>query len=290
MTRYKLFSQRQIDAAKAGEADVYQYDYIPDKLKVQIERFFFNNKIILLFMDLEKIENTFLYEKGLRRIAGESTSHKNVIVFMRRCNTPEWLDFLELIILDIKKYNSATAYSSAIDEINYRLKKAGVGYQFENNQIMRIDSQFIHAEIVKLALTLLSDQAFNGPRDEFLKAHTHYRAGDYRQAITMAANALESTFKAIFEQKGWEFNKGDSISQLAKTANRNHLWPDYLSQNFDQLTAALKSGLPEIRNNTASHGQGAEIKQVPPYIASHALHLAACNIVFLVEAAKAIPT
>ena len=150
-----------------------------------------------------------------------------------------------------------------------------------------MDSQFLHAEVVKPALTLLSGPGFEGPMEEFLAAHKHYREGKHREAISMAANALESTFKAIFDRKGWDYQNGARISDLVKTARAKGLWPDYLDNSFNQLVATLKSGLPEIRNNDASHGQGAQPREVPDHITAYALHLAASKIVFIVEAAKA---
>lgn len=180
----------------------------------------------------------------------------------------------------------STTGQAAIDEINYRLRQAGVGYQLEDARLIRVDSQYVHAEVVKPALALLSGQDFEGPRQEFLAAHQHYRAGEHRQAVAMAANAVESTFKAIFDQKGWAYQKGARISDLVKIARANALWPDYLDASFDQLVATLQSGLPKIRDNDASHGQGSTPKNVPGYIASYALHLAASKIVFIAEAAK----
>ena len=175
---------------------------------------------------------------------------------------------------------------SALGEINYRLGQAGVGYQFLQGHLVRVDSQYIHAEVVKSALLLLADPGFKGPQQEFITAHEHYRAGEHRQAIAMAANALESTFKVIFDQKSWRYESGARISDLVKVARAHSLWPDYLDGNFDQLVATLQSGLPKIRDNDASHGQGSKPKEVPAYIVAYALHLAAAKIVFIVEAAK----
>jgi hypothetical protein len=66
------------------------------------------------------------------------------------------------------------------------------------------------------------------------------------------------------------------------------LWPDYLDASFDQLIATLSSGLPKVRNDAAAHGQGAEIRNTPPYVAAYALHLAAAKIVLIAEAHKQI--
>lgn len=42
-----------------------------------------------------------------------------------------------------------------------------------------------------------------------------------------------------------------------------------------------------MRNKTSGHGQGIEIVDVPQHLASYALHLAAANVVLLIEAHKA---
>ena len=245
-----------------------------------------------------QIERIYLREKGLEGIARGDFSGTRVLAFMSECSTADWLDFLELIALGIEimasdKYgyerqtwSVSTPGQTAIDELNYRLRQAGVGYQLEGTSLIRVDSQYVHAEVVKPALELLSGQDFEGPRQEFLAAHQHYRAGEHRQAVAMAANAVESTFKAIFDQKGWAYKKGARISDLVKVARANALWPDYLDASFDQLVATLQSGLPKIRDNDASHGQGARPKSVPGYIAAYALHLAASKIVFITEAAR----
>jgi len=57
-----------------------------------------------------------------------------------------------------------------------------------------------------------------------------------------------------------------------------------LDQSFDQLAATLKSGLPRVRNEVGSHGQGAERREPPDYVAGYALHLAASKMVLLFEA------
>ena len=41
--------------------------------------------------------------------------------------------------------------------------------------------------------------------------------------------------------------------------------------------------MPTVRNRMGGHGQGKDRKQVPTHFAAFALHLAASNIVFLVE-------
>lgn len=308
MAIFDLFSKRQADAQNSGQTDVFQYDTIPPNLRVQISQiaieaigkvgtygdsFRRENEDNKLWLELERV---FLREKGIDGLNYEAFAGSRILTFMRDCPTREWLDFLELIARGIgivgnsdflrQRWEVAVTADSAIAEVNYRLRQAGVGYQFEGGHLIRVDSQYIHAEVVKSALSLLVRSGFEGPQQEFIAAHNHYRAGEHRQAVAMAANALESTLKAIFDQKRWTYQKGARISDLVKVGRANGLWPDYLDSSFDQLLATLQSGLPKIRDNDASHGQGSKPKEVPAYIAAYALHLAAAKIVFIAEAAK----
>lgn len=310
MAIFDLFSKRQTDARRAGQNDVYQYSDVPATLRVQVKQIALDamgrvgsRGDRIMTPDEQnpwwvEIERIYLREKGLERIAQEDFAGSRIILFLKDCSTADWLDFLELIAIAIsvigsdknsifrQRWEVSASAAQAIEEINYRLRQAGVGYQIEDSQVVRVDSQYVHAEVVKEALSLISGPGFEGPQQEFMAAHKHYRAGENRQAVAMAANALESTFRAVFDKKGWSYHKGARISDLVKVARGNGLWPDYLDASFDQLLATLQSGLPKIRDNDASHGQGAKPRDVPSYIAGYALHLAASKILFIVQAAK----
>ncbi|WP_156139618.1 STM4504/CBY_0614 family protein [Sphingomonas sp. 35-24ZXX] len=309
MAIFKLFSKRQAEATRSGQEDVYQYDVIPERLRVQVHQIALESIGLVgdkgdvlsgpesnqLWIEIDK---AFRREKGLDSLASGNFAGSRVLAFMRQCSTEDWLDLLELIATaaqimahdqngyERQKWQVSLIGQDAIDELNYRLREAGVGYQLEGTSLIRVDSQYIHAEIVKPAISLLSGKGFEGPRQEFISAHEHYRCGEYRQAVGMAANALESTFKSIFEKNNWEYSKKARISDLVKVAKAHGLWPDYLDGSFDQLVSTLQSGLPKIRDNDSSHGQGAKPKEVPGYIAAYALHLSASKIVFIIEAAK----
>ena len=61
------------------------------------------------------------------------------------------------------------AADAAIDELNERFRRAGVGYQFEGGQIIRVDSELVHREVVRPVLRYLHERGFEGTRDEFLR-------------------------------------------------------------------------------------------------------------------------
>ena len=308
MARFDLFSKRQGDAAKAGRPDVYSYDAVPARFRVQLlniadgvfgeDRKYKPNVGYRSNAYWVWIDKTYSHEKGIGPLGGKEHAPSVIREAFKVMNDTDALDLLEVIAFKINEHDEhlieyfRTRPGEPIlimDELNYRLREAGMGYQFENGQLTRVDSQFLHQEAVKPALFLLSKPGYEGAQEEFLSAHAHYRAGNDKEAVAMAANALESTFKAIFDAKGWAYQKGARISDLIKVARANGLWPDYLDNSFDQLIATLQSGLPKIRDNDASHGQGATPKEVPSYLAAYALHLAASKIVLLGSAAAALP-
>lgn len=302
----RLYSDRLKDAAKAGQPDVYQYDSFPAKLRVQIRRIVrqaFGPDYI--YDDGEEVQNDaghavreiLCQEMGKDTLTGQSYSMPDLLVFIEHGPNEGFLDSVDLVgrILHnyVRDHQQDYTYrwgtdlkaGAAIEEINFRFRDAGVGFQIENGSLIRLDSQFMHAETVKPALSLLNQSGFEGPQAEFLAAHEHYRAGRHKEAITEAAKAFESLMKAVCDLKGWTYNAGARASDLLKVLRAHKLWPDYLDASFDQLLATLASGLPQVRNQTSAHGQGAAPKSAPSYVAAYALHLAAAKMVLIAEAA-----
>ena len=68
----------------------------------------------------------------------------------------------------------------------------------------------------------------------------------------------------------------------------NGLVHRYVETHLAGLRSTLEAGLPTVRNKNSGHGQGLLRRNVPDYFAGYALHLAATNIVFLVEAHEAL--
>jgi len=95
-----------------------------------------------------------------------------------------------------------------------------------DGQIIRVDSWLIHSEVVRPALRYLHQRGFESPRREFLDAHSCYRAGDTKDAVTNANNAFDSTLKTICDQRGWAYDAGSKASRLLKAVHDNGLLPD----------------------------------------------------------------
>lgn len=210
-------------------------------------------------------------------------------------NTEEFLDVLEVTIGRIveirKRIQMGFKMSGLIDEINTRFKENAVGYQLDPDslKIIRVDSQFIHSEVVKPALTLLnSDPAYAGALDEFMLAHEHYRHQNFKDAILNCGKSFESMLKAIHEKRGWAYDKHkDTANKLILSCVEKGLFPSFQQDQFIQVGKILECGVPTIRNKTAGHGQGPEVIEVPEHLVSYMIHLTAANLLFLATSNKA---
>ena len=310
MPVFDTFSYRQRIAS--GEMpDIFVYDELPDPLRNQIIHIW-GDAIGPFYVDSgyfpsdvqqnngawRWIHNAIAREHGLLDLGNERDMSTRCKTYLLQTSVNYALDLIEMSFKYIdsigrkfSKYDQqnrgiTVTADEAIKELNERFRRAGVGYQFEDGMIFRVDSELIHSEITQPALRYLHQQGFEGPRDEFLKAHAHYRSGDMKDAITDANNAFESTLKAICDQRDWGYQQGARASDLLKVVRGNGLLPDYLDKSFDQLVGTLKSGLPKVRNAEGSHGQGSTPRETPEYVAAYALHLVAATILFLAEAHK----
>lgn len=296
---YETYSKRLKKRERAGEADVYQYDDLPEPLRTQIVHIWV--AAIGPHPDMWKfIHDTLAREMGVFHLWGDgrATDFGACKQFLLGAPTLQALDIIELsfyVVRDIREATESSYWSSlkqspedAIDELNHRFREHGVGYQFVEGHIVRVDSQYVHAEVVKPAISLLNTAGFEGASDEFLKAHEHYRKGRLGEAMSDALKAFESIMKAICERNGWGYRESDTAKPLINTILDNGLVPKYMETHLAGLRNTLEAGLPTVRNKNSGHGQGLLARKVPDYFAGYALHLAATNIVFLVEAHEAL--
>lgn len=312
---FDIFSKRQ--KRLRGECpDVYQYEILPEKLKVQIVHIWGES----LGKDrpardyMSPTENRDYYEQvygilckefGVFELPNANVDNyeRSLFVsisnyFLQESDIEKCLDVVELMAIATEEYlnfehqwhrHSTIELDDIIGELNYRFKEHGVGYQFENGQIIRVDSQYVHSEVVKPVLSLLSDPVYAGAQQEFLTAHEHYRHQRYQPAMVECLKAYESTIKIIMTKRGWQYSPDDTANALTGKIMQQGLIPDYLLQYFKSLKNTLVSSLASVRNNEAGHGQGVDLKNVPEYLVSYMLHMTASAILFLIQAEKALP-
>lgn len=272
--------------------DVYTYD-LPDKLRRQVV-LIFNEILDGVGRDtdyrgpsnsdklLDQAIKLLRKERGVFALYESKASLEDELFnyFLREKDPELAMDVIQVFLTLACKWPSGRA---AVGEVNERFQLAAVGYQYVDGQIVRVDSEFIHAEAVKPTLFLLNDLRFTGAEDEFKAAHEHYRHGRHKEALVEALKSFESTMKTICDQKKWSYDPRAAANGLIKACYDNGLIADSMREQFACLRSLLEGGLPTIRNRNAGHGQGAIKVEVPAQLAAYGLHLTAANIVFLVR-------
>ncbi|PGK30627.1 hypothetical protein CN902_10990 [Priestia megaterium] len=292
---FQLFSKRN---NPAKEHDVYRYDQIPKKLRIQIVHILsetFNTSPLRdkLWMMLEQ---NIKKEFGILSLEGFD-AEESVKKFLLSSNHRQAINAIDLIfhrISELIKNSSEPVtkhlledrITNSIDELNFRFKQCGIGYEFIDGQLIKINNHLIHQNIVKPAIQLLFEEEFSTASSEFSQAYKHYRKREYEEAITDAERAFESTMKIICHKKGYTYDEKAPAKRLINVLLTNNFIPSYLQNEFNHLCNTLECGLPTIRNRNGSHGQGVTENEIPSYLVNFALNLAASNIVFLVNIYK----
>lgn len=307
MAVYEIYSKRQ-KRLRGEFSDVYQYDMIPRKLRIQISKIYddiFHAERFIMNQIFNSIYDILTREYGVdslncnyNEISNYSEKNKEAQILLSfsksESNTECFLDVLELIFEGVKNAVEQGLIrldiQEVIEEINIRFKENAVGYQLDSDSltVIRVDSQFVHSEVVKPTLTLLNaDPAYAGALEEFMTAHEHYRHRNFKDAIVNCGKSFESILKAIHEKRGWTYAKGKATaSPLILSCVDKGLFPSYQQEQLIQLSSVLKSGVPTIRNNAGGHGDGLEVIDVPEHLVSYMIHLTATNLLFLANAEK----
>ena len=163
-----------------------------------------------------------------------------------------------------------------IEELNKRFLYAGVGYQ--------IDHQYVHKEIVKPALEIIHNKAFEKVNGEYSNAHKHYWNQYIKDCIVACNRAFESLLKSICNECEWEYDPNNRASDLIKIIHKNGLFPVGMEKTIDSYIMTLKTGVPELRNHFGGHGSSSQSPSPSIFMAEYVLHLTATNIVFLYNA------
>ena len=285
---------------------MYQYEDIPQELRVQvvhiwgdvlgeIERGSFADFCGAAYAAYQGIHDALCREYGVFALGEEKNFFERVGNFLlKEKDIEKTLDVIEFSFLYIDRVvrNQPNIYlhpkispDEAINELNYRFREHGVGYQYKSGKIIKVDSQFIHSEAIKPALIMLSDPMYKGANEEFLKAHEHYRKGRYKECLNECLKAFESCLKTICKKRNWQYDdKRSTAKDLIQIVFDNGLIPSFMQSHFSALKSTLESGLPTVCNRQAGHGQGSTQIIVPEYIAAYALHLTASNILLLAKA------
>ncbi|PJZ43658.1 STM4504/CBY_0614 family protein [Leptospira brenneri] len=302
---FDLFSKKQ-KRLRGEIPDVYSYEDIPNRLRVQIVHIIqdaigidknyygYENKVNKSY---QFIQRTLCREYGKFYLLDRDNLPQIDVLnfFLQTKDYEEAIDVIDLAFKYIERvingdnyqeylYNTEVKIKSdqAIEELNDRFKEHAIGYQF-NGEIIRVDSTYSHSEIAKPTLTLLRGKKFIGANEEYLKAHEHYRHGRNKECLTDCLKAFESVLKIICKEKGWTFSPTDTSKKLIQICFQNNLIPSFTQNQFTSLQNLLESGIPTIRNKLGGHGQGQVPQKVDDEMTRYALNLTGTNIIFLIE-------
>lgn len=311
MAVFDLFHKRQ-KRLRGEYPDVYLYEELPEKLKIQIIHIWdetigrdpdiYNRYPNQVQKDageiLNYIHRVLTKELGVFDLPSPNDeSDSNLFTrianyFLNEVEVDMSLSVIEVMMLAIRTFHENYLHKfnlhEVIAEINQRFRENGVGYQYENGQIIRMDSELIHTEAVKPALQLLSNPIYKGAQEEFLKAHEHYRHERYSEALIDCLKAYESTLKIILSKNNWEYSPNATADELTGRIMQSGLVPEFWQQHFKSLKNTLTSGVPTARNKLAGHGAANEVREIPDYLASYIIHMTASTIVFLIKADEAL--
>ena len=310
MVMHDLYFKRQ-KQLRGEYPDIYQYEELPETLKIQIIHIW--NETIgedsvhnirrsnsLNREYLQKCHNILCKELGVFKLNRDDRDNEMHILyfksislyFLKESDIEKILSVIELMLKIIhsfiERHNNTIKITDVISELNQRFREHGVGYQYESDQIVRVDSEFIHAEAVKPALQLLSNPMYKGAQEEFLKAHEHYRHSRYDAALTDCLKSFESTMKIIIHKRSWVCDKNATSKRLVDCCLTNELIPKFWTDHFNSLSNMLTSSIGTPRNKLSGHGKGNDEIEVPEHLIQYVLHMTASTIVFLIKAEESL--
>lgn len=306
-----LYSKRQKQFREEIN-DVYSYENIPNKLLVQIIHIW--NRVLGNQNNYEQYGSQvpgcykYIYDilceeygvfdlfPNIQRSSGIHYYHELCKYLLALDDEEKIIDIIELTFTLIDTITRENTYlgktdpSKEADEaivlLNSRFKENGIGFQFIDGHIIKVDSEFLHTNTIKPVLKLLNDKNYGGAQDEFLKAYEHYRHNENKEALNNCLKSLESTMKTICDKHRWDYGKSPNASHLINICFKNNLIPEFWQQQFTSLRSTLESGVPTGRNKLSGHGQGEEIIKVPEYIVSYMLNLTGAAIILLINSEK----
>jgi hypothetical protein len=213
-----------------------------------------------------------------------------------KCDDEQALDFIEAMFTSIE---DVAAAARLVDEVNKILREEGVGYQLTpltqrvvkgggqllghvvdrleiSYPIIRKSGETPQEESMTHCLGLLAGADFKIANEQFLKAHEHYRKGEWDQVIAYCGAAFESVLKAVLTKKAVPFKKEATAQALILACVKAGILPQVYENGL--------LGIANVRNamSDATHGRTPETHIVPEQKnAEHLLYSTAANIVFV---------
>ena len=206
------------------------------------------------------INSILCREFAVFKLADGANPDMQITAYFLQAELARSLSVIEAIFRVIHERYSA---KNQIAELNFRFRQHAVGFEFSSGNIIRVDSLYVHAEVVKPALVLLSSKGFQGANAEFRAAHKHYLEANYKESLNEALKAFESTMKCIdypsFDQKSPQVSTAKQLIEAMMTAG---VLPESLGWRTSRVFEVRSSqGYP--LSETASPGMARDLWSCP---------------------------
>jgi len=281
--RLPIFSKRHKERLKLGDLSITLNSAMKQRILYAIEEF---NDSVHETTDTgfdyyrsytEYLERDLCHEHGWEClkafVKGKQGMHKVGIANFIKGGAPYHIfDAIELYskLLQDSKYDFQR-------KINRIFSDSQLTWRLSEDLIFQVESEYM-SEVLASAGQLLATTGFEGAKEEFQEARSHFDSGDYKGTINHANLALESTIKAIL---GIEREKpGKLIRGMIDSGIIPSYYDDFLD-NFEQILRTVNIARNEELG--AAHGQGAKISEVPPHLAEMVLNFCGSLVVFLVN-------
>ncbi len=250
-------------------------------------------RISQIYSAYENLTRFLCEEHGLSRLNGDGPCRQLTDSFLR-ADTDTALDIIQESFRMIQYAQRDRNFmlwvrpeleaSDALMTLNRRFQENAIGYRLEEGFVVRLDSEFLHAETVEPALRLLYSKEFEGAFQEFQLALRYQRQGPahYDDCLTNCLKAVESTLQKIIELHVWKMPGDPKFDNLFAEIRKKGLFPSFLGSHLGELKKFLQA-VAVIRNEEGAHGSGAAPNEVPDHLVAYQIHLTGSVIVFLIR-------
>lgn len=188
-----------------------------------------------------------------------------------------------LTVIEMMAQDSGYGSDNVLEDVNYRLRLAGVGYKYIDGQLIPVDDEELTNDAVIPAISLLNKDEFTDSYNYLRQAFSDYKEGtneSSQNAIDNTVKAVEAALKVIFNNLGIVYGNKDTYMPLIQKAAENGLFPAIAVDKLAPITNELKA-LGEIRNKEGGHGE--PDKKVSDKAVRLAIHHATANLLYIVE-------
>jgi hypothetical protein len=305
--RVDIYSKRK-KLRESGELDVFKYDEIPPKLRVQIRQIMLdalgderefsfgsgrrevqqNYQVLVRVLRAEY--GVVALKSGVENEADLSLYQSELLYFLDKTQHPDKiLDLVEVLCTAVLSLHDGEKGLSYVSEINHRFRENGLGYEFVGNIIVRVDSKHLHSEVIKPAFFVLNDLDYAVADEEYRSAFEHYRHSRYQESVIDCAKAFESVMKVICSKRDWVYSQNDTAKKLVEIILKNNLVPAHWQAELSGLRSLLESAVAVPRNKHGAHGGGTQKNDVPECLVKYMLNATAATILFLIESEAMSP-